>query len=238
MEKLYIKAVSIARLAGVKKQYVSTEKEKGNLIIDKNRMFDIDNPINADWLRRRGVDMDQLKKTAEAETEKKKLSDAKKKSSSTGRKKKEVAKINKASGRMSEADFESLTGLPYKLHNLTIEQLAMQYGAQMHLKSYIDILNVLMSAMKKDVEIQVRRAELIDRDLVNAHIFQFLDVLLNQFFDWPESIIDGVIAEARADEKMARLKLPEKFRKDFSKIVKQTKKVIIDDLKKLGGGRE
>lgn len=249
-----LKLIKLAELSKCSRANISQHVKKGNLILDENRNIDTENSINQNWLRSRGIDPKTLKTSVGIQADNIRKSKVKNPNGQEGSAKKKVepvktpaiSKIKKVGkdlilsldvpdqqSPILTTDFEALTGLPERLSNLTLKQLCLQYGSQMQLKGYVDILNALMSAMKRDVDIQEKRRALIEKDFVSAHLFQFLDVMINQIFDYPESAIDEFIAEIKADEKKARLKIPEKMRKDFSKIINEAKKNINRQIKKL-----
>jgi hypothetical protein len=121
-------------------------------------------------------------------------------------------------------------GIPERLLGLTLMQVCVQYGGVMGLKSYVDILNTLMSAAKRDVELQEKKRQLIEKDFVLSHVFQFIDTIMNQMFDYPESVIDEIISIVKTDESKAREKIPVKIQADIGKIIKNNKKMIIKEI--------
>jgi hypothetical protein len=238
----------LSELSKSSRANIAQHVKKGNLQIDADKKIDTENQINQNWMRSRGIDPITLKTSVGMQADNIRKSKIKNPNGHEGSTKKKVETIKKVKPSEIEkielpelnqqspiltTDFEALTGLPERLSNLTLKQLCLQYGSQMQLKGYVDILNSLMSAMKRDVDIQEKRRALIEKDFVSAHLFQFLDVMINQIFDYPESAIDEFIAEIKADEKKARLKIPEKMRKDFSKIINEAKKNINRQIKKL-----
>lgn len=244
---MIITQIKLSELTHCSRANISQHVKKQNLILDSEKKIDTENPVNSNWLRSRGINPQTLESIVGPEAENIRKSKVKNPNGHEGKLKKKVETQKvKARSEFPElpqglnqeqqilsTDFEQLTGLPERLSNLTLKQLCLQYGSQMQLKGYVDILNALMSAMKRDVDIQEKRRALIEKDFVSAHLFQFLDVMINQIFDYPESAIDEFISEIKSDEKKARLKIPEKMRKDFSKIINEAKKNITRQIKKL-----
>ncbi len=242
---MIVNGSKLAHAAGCTRANVANEFKKGLLTRDAKGKYNTTDPINSAWLRARGVNPENLTSLVGADAEKIRQTHKRNPGGRKGKPKPRDAKPEPPPASEPEppraeilpavaaADFETLTGLPERLGNLTLRQLAMQYGAQMQLKGYVDILNTLMAAQKKDVEIQERRNILIEKDFVSAHLFQYLDIMHNQLFDWPESAIDDFIAKIKADEKAARLQVPEKMRKDFSRMINEARKNIKRELKKL-----
>ncbi len=115
-------------------------------------------------------------------------------------------------GDLSPVEFEELIELPAKFMDLTIERLVLEYSHTPNMKQYADLLDKMMSALKKSVEIKKIKADLIEREFVKAHVFTYLNVLSEQLFDF-----------AGTDKKML---------KDFTKMIKETQRHIDDELKK------
>src|SRR4030042_3339951 len=107
--------------------------------------------------------------------------------------------------------------------NMNIKQLVLKYGGPMQLKNWADILNKLFMSNEKDQKIQERRLELIEKDFVTARIFSFMEVLSNQLFDMPASVIDNLIALIISDKEKSRNTCIEIIKKEISKLIKDCK---------------
>lgn len=119
----------------------------------------------------------------------------------------------KDADNLSPVEFEELIDLPAKFMDLTIERLVLEYSHTPGMKSYADLLDKMMSALKKSVEIKKIKHDLIEREFVKAHVFTYLNVLSEQLFDM-----------AGTDKKML---------KDFTKMIRETQRHIDDELNKL-----
>lgn len=93
-----------------------------------------------------------------------------------------------------------------------MEQLVLEHGTIMGIKAYADILDKMLGAAKKSVEVARARGEVIEREFFKAHVKNYLDVLSQQLFDL-----------AGDDEKLSR---------DFNKIIQHTKRHIDGELGK------
>lgn len=120
---------------------------------------------------------------------------------------------NKDTDNLTPREFEDLIQLPAKFMNLTLEQLVIEYSHPQGMQQYANILDKIMSAAKKSVEIKAKKDVLIDREFVLAHVFSYLNILSELLFDF-----------AGTDKKML---------KDFTKMIKETQRQIDDQLKKL-----
>lgn len=242
-----ITQIELSKILNCSRANISQQVSQNKLILGPDKLIDTEEPLNTAWLRSRMINPLTLKKDVNVVSENQRKARVKNPHGHEGKSKKidEIKIIESSSDLLPESkiiqeqpinlkdDFDTLTGMPKKILDLTIRQAVLKYGTEPYMKAYVDILNTLFSAMKKDVDIQEKRRALIEKDFVSAHLFQFLDVMINQIFDYPESAIDEFIAEIKADEKKARLKIPEKMRKDFSKIVNEAKKNITRQIKKL-----
>ena len=113
---------------------------------------------------------------------------------------------------LPENDFEYVMGLPNKLMNARLCDLMENYGSWPGIKNWAETLDKTMSAQKKTVDVQRARGELIERDFVRSHVYDILNVLSNQLFDY-----------ADGDAKM---------RREVEKIIQHTKRNLIDQLKR------
>lgn len=236
-----VKAIDLANAAGKSRSYISQETKKKNIIRNKKGTYDTENKINKSWMIAKGIKISDLKKNIKkpiekpiikpkekkviAKTEKKPLQKLKPKKEQTKKKKitpqvkvidiesKKKKITNENADNLTPMEFEELTGIPGKLKNYTLEQLVYAHGNIPGIKTYAETLDKIMSALKKSVEIQKIKRELIERDFFKSHVASYLEVLSEQFFDY-----------AGTDKKM---------RKDFSKLIKHAKRSVDNELNKL-----
>jgi len=225
-------AAHISKALGISRQAVQQEIKLGNLIRQSNYLIDTEDKINADWLRRRGLNHklqseEEARKEAKAHEEAVFAEKVRPKINNVGAKKEFKSGVNPD---LTPVEASRLMGIPERLLGLTLMQVCVQYGGVMGLKSYVDILNTLMSAAKRDVELQEKKRQLIEKDFVLSHVFQFIDTIMNQMFDYPESVIDEIISIVKTDESKAREKIPVKIQADIGKIIKNNKKMIIKEI--------
>lgn len=225
-----VKAKDLAREGGVGAPSVANDVRRGNLTRDEKKFFDLDNPLNQDWCIRKGINPKTGKKSGSITAKPTKEKPQKKKSGQDKKKTKEVEQYEPEP--IQESDLTSLTGLPEKMLNMSIRGLVMQYGAPMQLKGYVEILDKIMSAQKKDVDIQQKRKDLIPIELVE-YLKTFIDVFINQIFDTAPGIVREIIALAKADEKNAKIKGTKLLTRDVSKIAVETKKRINKEIRNL-----
>jgi len=222
-------------IIGITRQAISQAKMQEKIDFDENGFFNTLNKKNKLWLGSKGIDP-KTGKQIDIQEEVKELKERYKKSEpgqKKNHKKKEVIrKVNsKSIDRISGSDFSVMTRLPEAMLNMTLRELAIKHGTQQGLKVYVEILDKLMSAARKDVDIQERRKNLLPKSLMQ-YMFQYLDVFNNQVFDFAKSITAEVISISRADEKKARSKIPEMLTDALSKLAKESRKNIIRELNK------
>lgn len=225
-----VRGADLAKYLGKTNSLISTNVKRGNLVRDEKKLFDLDDPKNKDWCIRKGIDISKLKdaSTFEVKTEKKTI--AKKKPVQS--QKKEPVKIPEFEENISDSEFEDLSGLPAKMRNLTIDQLVVRYGGPMQLKGYVEILAKILTAQKADVSIQEKRKELIPKSLVD-YLKEYINTLHNQLYDYADGCASDIIAISVSDKKLAKQKIPEMLRKDFSKLQKETTRRIDGELRNL-----
>lgn len=236
------KAIDLANAAGKSRAYISQETKRGHLIRDLNGKYDTENPVNKNWIISKGIkssDIGSGKKIVRSKAVKKqqpkpkpKVSQKKtpvkkaagKNTSAKSKKKKDAEETpeeskqiealkSKDTSHLSPVEFEELMGIPGKLKDMTLEQVVFGYGNIPGLKSYAETLDKIMSGLKKSVEIQEKKRELITRDFFKGHVVSYLEILSEQLFDY-----------AGTDKKKL---------KDFSKMIKHTQRSIDNELKKL-----
>lgn len=232
-------ASELARRVGIDRQTVQVDVKDGKIIRESNYLIDTMNPANQVWIRGRGFNPQTMEKIVVDLAEKKEILKGLKKKKAGGGKEKKNSKAGKALpsdvSELSAMDFTNITGVPAEMLKMSWAQVVTKFGAPLQMKNYVDILNTLMSAHKRDVDVQEKRRKLIEKDFVQSHLLQFVDVMINQLFDYPESVIDEIVSEIKADEKRARMNIPERMRKDFTRIIKETKRLInkeIDNIKR------
>jgi predicted nucleic acid-binding protein len=98
------------------------------------------------------------------------------------------------------------------------------------MQDYVKMLKDLTAADERDQKVRERRLQLIEKDFVIARLVQYLDVLMKQLLEYPESIVDEVIALVQAQGSDARLNVSRKLENGISKIIKDSKEQLIKEL--------
>lgn len=221
-----VKASDIARVSENSKANISQETKRKNLVRGSDKKYDLKNVVNKSWLQQRNLNEKDF--TDVGSKSKKKTKPLKK--SDSGQKKKVKKNVKKVKIE-SISDFESLSGLPDKYMDMTIKQIIFKHGDLATFKLYVDVLEKLMSARKKDIEASEKRNQLIPRSTVEF-LKAYIDIFTNQLFDYAESAGIEIIPLVLADPEKAKKKLPNVLIKIFSKLAKETKRKINLELKK------
>ena len=222
-----VRAIDIVNALGCSKASISKETRKGNLIRGDDKLYDLQNPTNQQFLVKRGINLSHF--GSDGNTKKKEVNNKKSETSLTKKPKKKEIKSNDNDC----SDFESITGIPEEYMDMSIKNLVMKHGGPLQLKIYVEILQKLFASNKIDVEIQERRRILIEKDFVEKQIFPYLNLFMQQVFDYPESVIEKEIAEIKADEDRARVEIPKMHRENISRIAKDVRKKIMSQIKSL-----
>ncbi len=80
------------------------------------------------------------------------------------------------------------------MQDMTIKQLLRTFGTVDNVERYSKILRDLSTADEREQKTQERRLEQIPRDFVVQNLFGYVDQLMNQLLDVPESVCDQIVA--------------------------------------------
>jgi hypothetical protein len=220
-----VRASAIADISGKSRAYITQETKRCNLAKGDDGLYDLSDPTNAEWIISRDLKLESFEKrvvakAAEHEQAPGKRARGRPKGSKNNPKApktdkgSDIEKIKKKKPtELSPVEFEELIGLPEQFKGMTMEEMVLRFGNYPGMKMYAELLDKLMSGLKKSVEIQRIRHELIERDFFKAHVKAYLSVLSDQLFDY-----------AGNDKKML---------KDFEKMIHHTQQNIDRELGKL-----
>jgi len=216
-----IRQAEFARLAGVSRATVSEKIKNKTLVVNSAGRLDTDNAVNSAYLANR----------------RQKASDAL--SGGPIIQGNEKGKPNSSPSRGSSTTWTtttatgSQTGVPEEKLGLTIRDLITKYGNMANVEKYVRILKDLTAADEKDQRVRERRLSLIEKDFVVSRVFAYLDVLMNQLIDYPESVIDMIIAKVQMDPSAARVDAVITLRNGMTGIIGNAKDVIIKEINSL-----
>jgi hypothetical protein len=142
---------------------------------------------------------------------------------------------------VKEIDFSSLSdyetadqaGLPQKLLGMTIRELVVKHRGLSGLGEYIKMLRDLTAADEKDQKTRERRLQLVEKDFVISHVFQYIDVLMKQLLEWPKGAVDGIVALVQSEGAAARNDVTRLMEKGIMDIIKNAKSQVTKDIDSL-----
>ncbi|GHV91315.1 hypothetical protein AGMMS50268_18180 [Spirochaetia bacterium] len=190
---------------------ISRKIKNGTLIRNTAGFLDTENPVNSRYAsRRRLKSNNQALESVDVEAGKK------------------PPPIDFTS--ISEYEIAEYAGLPQRLLGLTLRELVIKFKGMDGMDRYVKMLRDLSAADEKDQKVQERRLQLVEKDFVIARLFQYLDVLMRQILEYPESAVDGIIALVQAEGGAVRQEVSRTMEIGLSRIIKDSKDQIIKEL--------
>jgi len=213
---------TFARMAGVTRMSVGGKIKKKTLIVNSAGMLDTDNPVNAAYLS-----MHKQKRGEAAAAEQIKADGGK---SFTG-------ETFSGSGpqstgtRPEDLALMAVAGVPAReLLNMTLREIVLKYPGIEKIERYSKILKDTTMSAEREQRMQERALTLIPKDFVISRVFVFLEGVIKQLIEYPESAVDRVIALANADSETTRIDIVETLTNGLSQIVSRSKENIISEL--------
>jgi len=203
-----------ARQAGVTRQSIFAKIKKGTLIQNSAGKLDTENPVNAGYLSAKRRRWEEIQATTNTIIAKEK-SDIQSKG------------LYK---NLSDPVAASAIGVPAELLDLTLKELVMRYSGILPLEKHAKILKILVESAEKEQRIKERRLTLVDKDFVVSRIFQYVDNLMIQILEYPESTADDIVARVLAEKEAARHTVVEAMKTGLSKIIANAKEQVINEL--------
>lgn len=203
-----------ARQAGVTRQSVCAKIKKGTLIQNSAGKLDTENPVNAGYLAAKRRQLEETQTNAGSITAK------------------QTSGIQSATLHRSLPDpvAANAIGVPAELLTLTLKELVMRYSGILPLEKHAKILKILVESAEKEQRIKERRLTLVDKDFVVSRIFQYVDNLMIQILEYPESTADDIVARVLAEKEAARNTVIETMKTGLSKIIANAKEQVISEL--------
>ncbi|MCL2139967.1 MAG: hypothetical protein FWH41_10625, partial [Treponema sp.] len=210
-----VKPATFARIAGVSRASVSEKMKKKTLIVNAAGFLDTENPVNAAYISRHG------QKRAEAEAAEQIQAGGSKSFTS------ETPKVNNPDDFIiMQAAGVSARGLL----NMTLREIVLKYPGLDKIERYAKILKDATMAAEREQRIQERGLTLIPKDFIISRLFSFLEGLVKQIVEYPESAVDKIIAIANTESKTTRIEIVEIMINELSQIVSGAKNTIIAEL--------
>jgi hypothetical protein len=223
-----VKPAEFARMSGVSRQTISGKIKNKTLILNSAGMLDTENPVNAAYMARHGPGGGFCPGAITAPPEKETGAAGPGGGNGNG-----PAPGRAAAG--SDSVIAQAAGVPAALLDLTLRELVTRYGGNLlNLEKHAKILRDLTMASEKEQRIQERRLALIEKDFVVSRLFQFIDVLMKQLIEYPESAASSlaatVLAYGEAGLPVARAEVSGKIKNGLESIIGSTKQQILTEL--------
>ena len=131
---------------------------------------------------------------------------------------------------LDDSEIAALAVLPSQALGMTIRELVVRYRGMEGLERHVKMLRDLMSAEEREQRTRERRLQLIEKDFVTSRIFQYLDTLMVQLLEYPESAVDGIVSLIQSKGTEARNDVTARMRSGLTGILKGAKDVIQNEL--------
>jgi hypothetical protein len=205
------KQADFCKVYGLEPSTVSKAIKRGALQKNTGGLIDDENTLNKLFLAKR-----RLKGINEALTD-------------DGKNAERVAKQIDFS-TFEDYEIADHAGLPKKLLGMTIRELVVKFKGLDGLERYVKMLRDLAAADEKDQKTQERRLQLVEKDFIVSRVFQYIDVLMKQLLEYPEGVVDGIIALVQSEGAKARHDVSRILEKAVMDIIRDAKSQIVKEL--------
>jgi len=208
-----VRQAEFARICGVAPSVIARKIRNKTLVRNAAGLLDTENPVNAGYAARR-----RLKSSAKALETAEQTVD------------KRAVPPPVDFSLLSEHEISEYAGLPQRLLGLTLRELVIKFKGLPGMQEYVRMLKDLAAADERDQKVRERRLQLIEKDFVIARLIQYLDILMKQLLEYPESAVDEIIALVQAKGNSARLDVSRKLESGISRIIKNAKEELTREL--------
>lgn len=137
-----------------------------------------------------------------------------------------TSKTNKPEFR-DEIKFEDI-------EDLTLKEIVQNYGSIVGFKNYLDSMTKMVEWKLKEQKYRHSRNELIEKIPVASSLFSIVNIMLSRIVnEYPATVTDQLFAIAKGEKDTSRIDAIELQQKTLSKIIKDAKKELVRDLKKI-----
>jgi hypothetical protein len=212
-----VKPAEFARQAGVSRASISDKIKNKTLIVNAAGLLDTENPVNAAYLSK------HRQKRQEAQA-----ADYIKSKSFPGE---TFTGAGPPQPRPDDHALMQVAMLPAReLLDMTLREIVIKYPGLDKIERYAKILKDTTMSAEREQRIQERALTLISKDFVVSRVFSFLEGLIKQIVEYPESAVDRIIALANMESETTRIDIVETMTSGLSLIISGAKNSIISDL--------
>lgn len=120
------------------------------------------------------------------------------------------------------------------IESLTIKEVVQNYGGISGFKTYVDVQVKMTDWKLKEQKYRHLRNELIEKVPVASSLFSIVNMMLSRIVnEYPTTVTDQLFAIVKGDKETSRIDAIELQQKTLSKIIKDGKRELIRDLKKI-----
>lgn len=136
-------------------------------------------------------------------------------------------------GKNSQQEFKTEVSFE-DIENLTVKEVVQNYGGIVVFKNYVDALARITDWKLKEQKYRHQRNELIEKIPVASALFSIINMMLSRIVnEYPATVTDQLFAIAKGEKDTSRIDAIELQQKTLSKIIKDAKKELVRDLKKI-----
>lgn len=234
-----VSASEFARMCGVSAMAVSKKIKAGTLVRNSAKKLDTDNAINRAYLENKQAALRNKLKTRELEESVKNDIDSESVvvAQPGVNNKKNLASASGAVSYPGKNIFESEDKAKL-MQDMTLKQLLRTFGTVDNVERYSKILRDLSTADEREQKTQERRLEQIPRDFVVQNLFGYVDQLMNQLLDVPESVCDQIVAVLTAGGDDMRVNVIHILSDNLTRCISGAKEHITNEINGLRGKYE
>ena len=246
-----VSASEFARMCGVSAMAVSKKIKAGTLVRNSAKKLDTDNAINRAYLENKQAALRNKLKTRELEESVKNNTDSISVSDNISEHcntssfaaqpgvntQKNLASPGGAASYPGKNIFESENKAKL-MQDMTLKQLLRTFGTVDNVERYSKILRDLSTADEREQKTQERRLEQIPRDFVVQNLFGYVDQLMNQLLDVPESVCDQIVAVLTAGGDDMRVNVIHILSDNLTRCISGAKEHITNEINGLRGKYE
>lgn len=230
-------------MCGVSAMAVSKKIKNGTLIRNSGKKLDTDNPVNRRYLERK---QKKIKAQLEMQAIENAATDAAGETLATlpsslaeeAAPQKNGPTVYRPERRPAQELKNQIAVSDHKsrmMMDMTIAELLRTFGTMDNIEQFSKIQRDLSAADEREQRTQEKRLLQIPKDFVVQKVFGYVDLLMNQLLDVPESVCDQVIAVALSGGDEARLNVMRILSDNLTKVISGAKDHIIGELNSLKG---
>lgn len=225
-----------ARMCGVSRATITILRKSGSskIVVNSAGRIDTDNPVNRIYMEQHQAKMKTKLELCGMENAAHSY-DSTLSASAVIPAMSVPATTEQSAGNFAATKKTNTSGTADELLKLPVGQLIRKYGSIDGVEKYSKILTNLTIAAEREQRLQERQMLQIPRDFVKTQLFAYIDQLMNQILDIPESISDQVIAVSLAGGDDVRMKVMHIISDNLTKCISGAKEHITNEMYALKG---